>query len=149
MPAGAAGSAFRYGRRCASLDAATVAERVARGAVGRILAGRAERELMEVALTDDHGAGSPEPPDHRGVGAGDLIGADAGRRGGGHTRDVDEVFERDRDAVERADEARRFERRVEPVGFCQSLGVDGDHGIDHPGTGRTPRTGELCQADHR
>ena len=71
------------------------------GTEGGFLVGRAERELVEIGLPDQHGPGFPQGHDHRRVVAGDVPLAHAGRGGGRRPGDIDQVLDGDRDAVQR------------------------------------------------
>ena len=75
---------------------------IARGAERRILVRRAERELVQVGLADEDGACLAQVRDGRRVACGHVAVAHA--RGGGRRRaaDVEQILERDRDAVQRA-----------------------------------------------
>jgi hypothetical protein len=75
-------------------------EQVARNAIGRAHADEAGRELIEVGLADDDGAGRSQAGDAGRVVA-RLIGKRRAGGGGGQARDVDIVLDRERDAVER------------------------------------------------
>ena len=79
--------------------------RIAHRPEARILAGRAERELVQVGLADEHRAGLAQASRHDGIGVGDVIAAHQRSRGGRHALLIDQVLQRDRDAVQRADAA--------------------------------------------
>ena len=76
-------------------------EGIARDAVGRTHADQAGRELIEVGLADDDGAGAAQPRHGGGV-PGGLVGEGRAGRRGRHALGIDIVFDRDRNAVERA-----------------------------------------------
>ena len=76
-------------------------ERVADGAKCRVFARRAQRELVQVGLADQHGAGRLQPRGDDGVGGGGRERTHVRGGRGGHARLVDQVLERDWDAVQR------------------------------------------------
>ena len=99
------------------------------GPVGRVLGGRAHRELVEVRLADDDRAGRLEAR-HHGRGIGRHEPAQHARRGGG--RDAGRaqvVLERERHAEQR----RRAAGRVARVASMARAAFEGalvDHGVE-------------------
>ena len=75
---------------------------MANRAVGRVLARGAKGELVKVALSHDDSAGCAQPFDDGRVRAGNVGSPHAGGGGRRDAAHVDEVFDRDGDAVERA-----------------------------------------------
>ena len=86
-----------------------VAGRAERGFVVR----RAECKLVEVGLADDHRPRIARPDDHVRVARGDVAFADAGGRRGRRARHVEEILDRDRDAVQRSAVAARRQLAIE------------------------------------
>ena len=76
--------------------------RVARRSERRILVGRAERELVQVGLAQEDRTGLAKMRDRRAVARGDMPVADARRRRRRDAAHVEQVLDRDRDAVQRA-----------------------------------------------
>ena len=76
--------------------------RIARRTERRVLVRRAERELVQVGLADEHRAGLPQMGDGRRVALGDVALAHARRRGGRRAADVEQILDRDRHAVQRS-----------------------------------------------
>ena len=70
------------------------------GTVGRVFVGRAERELVKVRLADEDRASHTEASDERRVTSRDVSLAHPRRGCGGRVSDVDEIFYRDRNAVQ-------------------------------------------------
>ncbi len=93
---------------------------VARNAVGRAHADQAGRELVEIGLADDDGAGRAQPR-HRGGVAPRRVGEGRAGGGGRQAGDVDVVLHGDRHAVERQRRWRSF--AVERLGFGDGLGL--------------------------
>ncbi len=71
------------------------------GAERRVLARRAEGEFVQVGLANEDRARLAQPRDDRCIGPCNVGGQHTGGGGRGLACDVDEVFDRDRDAVER------------------------------------------------
>ena len=77
--------------------------RVARRTERRVLVRRAEGELVQVGLADEHRAGLPQVARSTGASCvGDVALAHARRRRRRRARDVEEVLDRDRHAVQRS-----------------------------------------------
>src|SRR4029453_18098283 len=70
--------------------------------VRRILVGGAERELMEVRFADEDRARLPQATHHRGIAPGDVTVSYARCRGRWRVAKIDDVLERNRDAMKRA-----------------------------------------------
>ena len=75
--------------------------RIAHGTVRRVLAGGAERELVQVGAADDDRAGLVQPAHHRRIVWRDAVVEDVRCRSGDDARLVDDVLDRDGNAVER------------------------------------------------
>lgn len=76
--------------------------RVVHRAERRLLARRAQRELVEIRFADDDRAGFAKSRDHRRIARGDVLASNVRRGGRGLAGDVDQVLDRDRNAVHRA-----------------------------------------------
>ena len=79
--------------------------RIARRAEARVFAGRPERELVEVGLADEHRAGFAQAARDDGIRRGDVILADQRTRRGRRALLIDQILERDRNAVQRPEAA--------------------------------------------
>ncbi len=103
---------------------------ISRRAEARIFRGRAERELMKVGLADEHRAGLAQTACHRRVGRRHVILAHErpGRRGRAFA--VDQILERERNAVQRSEVAAAGDFFVSLARARQRLiGGDGDERI--------------------
>ena len=92
--AGAAGRAAR-GEACA--------QRIFATAEPGVVVGGAERRFMHVEFAEDHRAAGLECTDDEGVAGGDVVAIVFSAAGGGHTGNVDIVFDRNRNAIEQAE----------------------------------------------
>ena len=90
------GSTGRSARRAAWI------QRMAGGPERRVLVGRAERELVQVGLADQHRAGLAQRRNRRRVAIGDVIPADARGGGGRRSAYVEQILDGDWHAVQRA-----------------------------------------------
>jgi hypothetical protein len=68
-------------------------QRMPYGTVRGIFVGRAEGELMEIRLAEDHRSGFPQARHHRRVGRGDVLLPHLRCSGRAHAFDVDEILE--------------------------------------------------------
>ena len=68
----------------------------AHGPERRFVAGRAERELVQIALADDHGARFAKARDDGRIGLSDVVPADARGGRGRHAFDVDQILDGNR-----------------------------------------------------
>ena len=78
------------------------ADRRAGGPEGRLFVRRSERELVKVGLPDEHRAGLAKIHDRRRIAVRDVPFSYARSGRGRHAAHVDDVFDRDRHAVQRA-----------------------------------------------
>ena len=72
------------------------------GTVGRVFVGRTERELVKVRLADEDRASRTEASNERRITSRDVSLAHPRRGCGGRVSDVDEIFYRDWNAVQRS-----------------------------------------------
>ena len=154
----------RHRRRRAAAAAARHAverPRVGRRAVGRVLGGRAHRELVHVGLAEDHRARLAQPLGDVGVVRGDVALEDPRARRALAAGDRHEVLERDRDPEQRMEPVERVgrvrasggESGVGGVGLGERpLAVDGQPGVERPVValgGGEVRLGQLARRRSR
>ena len=77
--------------------------RIAHRSKSRVFARRPEREFMEVGLADEHRARFAQASGDDGVAGRDVIVPDQRSRGRPHAFLIDQILERDRNAVQRSD----------------------------------------------
>ena len=80
----------------------------------RLVARRPERELVQIALAYQHGPRMTQRGGHRGIRAGRRRVEHARARGRRHAALIDQIFERDRNAVQRAEPLPARPRAVGP-----------------------------------
>ena len=92
--------------------------------------GVAAAELAEGRFGENDGAGFFELVDDEGIAVGIIIFEQQRAQSRRHRRRVALVFHDDRDAVQRTDRTRGFERGVEAVGFFERVGIERNDRID-------------------
>ena len=98
---------------------------------GGVLVRRAERELVQVGLADEHRAGRAQPRRDDRRRRRDVPAPHARRRGGRRPAKIDQILERDRHAVQRAAVAAGGNLLIGGARLrARLVGQHGDEGVD-------------------
>ncbi len=104
---------------------------VVNGSECRLVAGRPERQLVQIALPDDDGAGLAQPRHDQRIGIGDVSFAHPRRGCRRRALHVDEIFDGDRAAMQRASRTPLAHFLVQRLGRGHGLGLeDGDERVE-------------------